>query len=285
MTSRTNLLLSLALALLVFSFHVRLKNEPDYEQITRIADASNRSVEWIGRYPRELDLATLDGGRFKLSEHVGKEVIILNFFATWCGPCRAEMPELQRFHAAHAGQPVRLVGVDAYESPELVRKFASEFKLTFPIVIADKEMLREFGVDSFPTTVVIGPDGTIKLFELTPIVNTDVTLEPLVNASLPIIAANKGMGAPEFLRRSSEDSRPVLVRTGSASSGPKLTGRALEIAKGMDCVCGCPDVLNECTCTTATKMKQKLQKGDFAAKTDAEIKSELNAEFCMKGGM
>lgn len=284
MRRRVSILLTMAIALLVLAFHLRLKKEPDYQTINRIAEESARPREWIGKYPPDLDLQTIDGKRFKLSEHVGREIVILNFFATWCGPCRAEMPELQRFHAAHAGQPVTLVGVDAHEQLDLVRKFRSDLKLTFPIAIASNEVIKKFGVDSFPTTMVIGPEGTVRLYELTRIANTDVTLEPLVREGSTVIAARKGITAEQFLARSAAESRPVLIRT-PEDSGPKLTGRALTIASSMDCVCGCKDKLTVCKCNTASKMKEKLRTVDFGKKNDAEIKTDLNAEFCMKGGM
>jgi thiol-disulfide isomerase/thioredoxin len=284
MRPRVPILLTIAIALLVLAFHLRLKKEPDYQVINRMAEESLRPHEWLGKYPPELDLETVDGKRFKLSEHVGREIIILNFFATWCAPCRAEMPELQRFHAAHAGQPVTFVAVDAYEQPDLVRKFRSDLKLTFPIVIASNEVIKKFGVDSFPTTMVIGPEGTVRLYELTQIANTDVTFEPLVREGSAVIAARKGITAEQFLARSAAETRPVLIRT-PEDRGPKLTGRALTIASSMDCVCGCKDKLTACKCNTSRKMKEKLLAGDFGQKSDAEIKTELNAEFCMKSGM
>jgi thiol-disulfide isomerase/thioredoxin len=279
---RKEILVTIAVGLLVFAFHLRLKKEPDYQAITRLADASARPKEWLGKVPPQLDLQTIDNQPFKLSEHVGHEIVILNFFATWCAPCRAEMPELQRFYAAHAKQPVILVGVDAFEPPNLVAKFRSDMKLTFPIVIAPQDVVADFGVDSFPTTMVIGPDGTVRLFELTGIANADVTLEPVVAVALQEMSKGKTITADQFLARSNSETRPV-VRT--EASGPKLTGRALQIASTTDCVCGCKDKLTVCKCNTATKMKERLAKGDFGTKSDAEIKTALNAEFCMKSGM
>src|SRR5438105_4272797 len=184
MVRRNEILITIAVGLLVLAFHLRLKKDPDYQAITHLAEQSARPKEWLGKVPPELDLQTIDGQRFKLSEHVGHEIVILNFFATWCAPCRAEMPELQRFYAAHANQHVTLVGVDAYEPPNLVANFRSNMKVTFPIVIAAQDVVAEFGIDSFPTTMVIGPDGTVRLFELSGIANADVTLEPVIAEGL-----------------------------------------------------------------------------------------------------
>jgi thiol-disulfide isomerase/thioredoxin len=284
MRARSEVLITLAVALLVLSFHLRLKKEPDYRAISQIAEMSAQAQDWLGQVPPELDLQTIDGQQFNLADHVGREVVILNFFATWCAPCRAEMPELQRFYAAHSRQPVTLVGVDAYERPELVKKFRSDMKLTFPIVIAGEDMVKRFGVTSFPTTVVIGPDGTIHLYELSAIANADVTLEPFVTVGLRMIATGAGITKEQFIARSAAESRRAVPRS-AEDRGPKLTGRALQIAQTTDCVCGCKDKLTVCKCNTASKMKEKLAKGDFGSKTDAEIKTDLNAEFCMKSGM
>lgn len=287
MKPRSQVLLTVAVALIVFAFHLRWKRDPDYQAINELAEQSGRPREWIGKVPPQIDLPTIDGKRFKLSEHVGREVVILNFFATWCAPCRAEMPELERFYTAHAGahQPVTLVGIDAYEQPNLVTRYRSDMKLTFPIVIADQDLVKQFGVNSFPTTVVIAPDGTVQLYELSAIANADVTLEPVVKQGLPVIARNAGITADQFMTRSAAEQRPTLVRTGEDDVTPKLTGHALQIASTMNCVCGCSDKVSVCKCSTARKMRERLQKEDFGKKTDAEIKTELNAEYCMKSGM
>jgi thiol-disulfide isomerase/thioredoxin len=282
MRPRTQLLLTIAIGLLVFSFHTRLKKSPDYELVNRIADASSRPREWLGEYPPDVDVVLLDGSRFKLSDRVGKEVIVLNFFATWCAPCRAEMPELQRFKEAHKNDPVTLVGLDAREQTDVVRRFVSDLKLTFPIGIVQGDILKKYGVDSFPTTVVIGADGRVKLYELTAIANADVTLEPIIREDLQVIARGGGISGQDFLARSASEILPP-VRVPGEDGGPTLTGRPLQIAQSMGCVCGCDDTLVDCTCGTAKKMKKKLHNADFGTKTDAEIKSELNAEFCMKG--
>ena len=283
MRVRSEALITLAVALLVLSFHLRLKRDPDYRAISEIAEMSARSQDWMGRVSPELDLQTIDGQQFNLADHVGREVVILNFFATWCAPCRAEMPELQRYYAAHSKQPVIMVAVDAHESPELVKKFRSDMKLTFPIAIASEDVVKRFGVATLPTTIVIGPDGTVKLFELSAIANADVTLEPIVDRGVRMIASKATITKEQFIARSAAEFRPAM--RGGDDKGPKLTGRALQIAQSTDCVCGCKDKVSVCKCNTATKMKEKLAKGDFGSKTDAEIKTALNAEFCMKSGM
>jgi thiol-disulfide isomerase/thioredoxin len=227
---------------------------------------------WHGRLAPDVELPTLDGGRYRLSDDVGKRVVILNFFATWCGPCRAEMPELERYQR-QAGDTVRLVGVDAQEARDLVAAFIDEMKTTFPVVIDDGVVQRRYGVDSFPTTVVIGADGRIKLYEVGMIANTDVALRGLVDRERSLIASGRGISGAGY--------RAGLPAAGTAA-GPAT--RAERIAAAMPCPCGCADqTVANCGCRTAKGIKARLATGGLEGRSDAAVMEALNREFCMKG--
>ena len=270
------LLLIAAMSLLVLSFHVRLKKPPDEREIRFMSEMSGKPSRWLGRVAPNFKAPLLDGGTYELADHVGKDVLILNFFATWCRPCREEMPELIRYQKAMAGQPVRIIAVNASEDPELVRKFVAEMKMSFPVVMADDALLRSYEVSSFPTTVVIAPDGRVQRYEQTAIMNADVTLRPAVELALTD-RHNMTRATRETFLAEQGPARP-------AKGDPEgLTGRKLAIAKAMDCPCGCSDKVLECSCATAKKLRAKLKNTDYGAKPDAEIMTELNAEFCMKG--
>jgi cytochrome c biogenesis protein CcmG/thiol:disulfide interchange protein DsbE len=85
-----------------------------------------------GRAAPDFVLASLDGSRVRLSDLRGRPVLV-NFWASWCAPCREEMPEIVRAYGAHAGA-LTVLAVDLQENTEQVRQFASEFGMTFPIV-------------------------------------------------------------------------------------------------------------------------------------------------------
>ena len=77
--------------------HYKLKPAPDEKQIREYAQSMSNSTEWQGKMAPDFELKTTDGQKFQVSENVGKKTIVLNFFATWCGPCRAEMrPSTER---------------------------------------------------------------------------------------------------------------------------------------------------------------------------------------------
>ncbi|MDY7095951.1 MAG: TlpA disulfide reductase family protein [Acidobacteriota bacterium] len=110
-----------------------------------------------GQVP-EVAFAGLDGGEVPLAELRGTPVV-LNFWASWCAPCRTEIPELNQFRRDNPTVP--LLGVGADEPPELSRRAAQELGITYPVVVADQRILELFGVLALPRTVVLDSSGRI----------------------------------------------------------------------------------------------------------------------------
>jgi peroxiredoxin len=118
--------------------------------------APNEAVEAPG-----FSLPDLAGKKFRLKDLRGKWVF-LNFFATWCGPCREEMPGMDRLFRAHREQDFVVVAVNLQESAKTVRPFVQQLKLTFPTVLdAEGSVSREYGVRALPVSFLIGRDGHI----------------------------------------------------------------------------------------------------------------------------
>lgn len=108
-----------------------------------------------------LNLKTLDGQAVSLADLQGK-TILLNFWATWCGPCRSEMPLLQQ---AQDRYPDRLVvlAVNDGEEPEQVRSFVKDIGLSLAVLLDPERLMTErYRVRGFPTTVFIDPTGVIR---------------------------------------------------------------------------------------------------------------------------
>jgi peroxiredoxin len=116
----------------------------------------------LGRAPApEFTLRDLAGNSLSLSQHRGKKVLI-HFFATWCGVCRAELPSLRGLSQNLRPNEVLLAIVEDSDDVEAVRRFASEHELSYPILLGTAETLRAYRVSSFPTNYYVNGDGSIQ---------------------------------------------------------------------------------------------------------------------------
>jgi thiol-disulfide isomerase/thioredoxin len=110
-----------------------------------------------------LPLADLQGETVAVADFAGK-VVVLNFWATWCPPCREEMPSLQRLHETADGEDIVVLAANVGEQADTVRGFAESLdpRPTFPLLVGTPfEKLGEWKVRGLPTTVVIARDGSL----------------------------------------------------------------------------------------------------------------------------
>ncbi len=114
-----------------------------------------------GRYAPDFSLTDLDGNQVTLSEHRGKKVI-LNFWATWCPPCRAEMPDLERLAHDHQGTLTVLL-IDLEEGEEQIRPFLDDIGVTLvPLLDSDAAVATMYRVAALPTSLIIDEEGVIQ---------------------------------------------------------------------------------------------------------------------------
>ena len=122
----------------------------------------------VGYRAPDFALPGLDGQRVRLSDFRGKKAIFLNFWATWCPPCRLEMPTMEKAYQEYKsrGLEVLAVSIDAGQK-SVVKNFLQEFKLTFPALLdPDMEVLRLYRMFSLPATFLIDKEGIIRHREL-----------------------------------------------------------------------------------------------------------------------
>lgn len=116
----------------------------------------------IGNRAIDFELQTLDGKTVKLSDYRGKPVL-LNFWATWCGPCRFEMPFLQQINDSYAAKGLVMLAVDIDESPDTVKKFMADFNLSLTVPMdTGKKISKAYSITGIPTTFLIDKNGIIR---------------------------------------------------------------------------------------------------------------------------
>ncbi len=106
-------------------------------------------------------LPTLAGDRLALADYRGQYVLV-NFWATWCPPCRAELPDLTAFYDDHAAQGFMLIGVNEQEPPTTVASYLAQANLDFPVVLdGDGRVMQAYGVTGMPSSFLVDPEGQI----------------------------------------------------------------------------------------------------------------------------
>jgi peroxiredoxin len=106
--------------------------------------------------------------KFRLSEHRGK-VVMVNFWATWCAPCREEMPAMERLYRQHKDAGFELVAVSLDADPRSVTPFIAEHKLSFPIALDPQMTLADkYGVRALPSSFIVDRAGTMTALAIGP---------------------------------------------------------------------------------------------------------------------
>jgi len=140
-----------AAGLLFFGFHM-----------ARRAGASNTQQISKSSMAPDFSLQTLDGKSMRLSDLRGK-VVLLNFWATWCGPCKIETPWLVELQNEYGSQGLQVIGVEeGDDSKEEIQKFSTDMGVNYPILLGKEEVGDAYGgVPALPETFFIGRDGKI----------------------------------------------------------------------------------------------------------------------------
>jgi len=186
---------ALALVLVVFAVLSCKRSEQPATQTGATTSAQTQSPQTSTTAPAQTQVGTpmpeysavyLDGSKFDLTAKRDK-VVLLNVWATWCGPCRYEIPELQKLHEHYAPRGLEVVGVSVDESGvESVRSFVAEqAKMTYPIVLDDAGKIADLlQTTVLPTTVLVDRNGRIVWKKYAAIMEGDEELKKAIEAAL-----------------------------------------------------------------------------------------------------
>jgi peroxiredoxin len=134
---------------------------PTMLQSDAATPVSGGSCKAEGMANLNLTIKDMNGADVKLADYKGK-VILLNFWATWCPPCLAEIPEFVKVYEEKKNDGFTILGVSTDDSPEQLQAFASEKKVTYPLLLISPELEDAYGpLFGLPTSVLIARDGSV----------------------------------------------------------------------------------------------------------------------------
>lgn len=120
----------------------------------------------VGQKLQDFSLTDLNGRQVKLSDYAGRPVLF-NAWATWCPPCRDEMPLLEQYYRQHRAEKLVILAVEGGDPPEEVADFVSRNGLTFPVLLdTNANLLDQMNIYDYPTSILIGPDGVVKAIHI-----------------------------------------------------------------------------------------------------------------------
>jgi thiol-disulfide isomerase/thioredoxin len=126
-------------------------------------DPKTRKSPLVGQPSPPFSLELLTGGKADLAAHKGKDVIVLDFWATWCAPCIRTMPKMDALVKKFADKGVVLYAVNDSESRQEIEAFVKERKIDIPIAMDPKgELVTAFGAEELPVSAIIDKDGVVR---------------------------------------------------------------------------------------------------------------------------
>ena len=110
----------------------------------------------------DFTLRTMGGPNMRLAEQRGR-VVMINFWATWCGPCRQEMPQLSRIYDKYRGSGFVLMGVNVDDDVRNATEVANKLAVSFPVLLdTDKTVSKLYDLSTMPSTVLVDRDGKVR---------------------------------------------------------------------------------------------------------------------------
>lgn len=218
-----------------------------------------------------LTMKTIDGRTITNKDLAGK-VTLINFWATWCAPCRAEIPDLVKLQEQYRDH-LTIIGVVSEDGPaDMIARFAADFKMNYPIVMETPELTAAFpGIYALPTTFVVSPELKMMKKHLGQVRIAQIELETRVLAKLPVDAE---------IEYETESKQATLAANAQATEIPGLDlspltpeqkQHALKRLNSEPCSCGCGFTIAQCrindsTCAVSPPLAEKIVAEVRAAK-------------------
>jgi thiol-disulfide isomerase/thioredoxin len=138
----------------------------------------------VGDAAPDFNLTSVDGNKVTLASLKGK-VVLLDFWATWCGPCKAAMPTIQKLHEAYKDKGVVILGVNTWEkNADAARDYMAKKKFTYGCLMNGDDLAKAYGVVGIPTLVIIGKDGKVAMADMGLSDDTGASLRKVIDAAL-----------------------------------------------------------------------------------------------------
>lgn len=155
---------------------------------------AEQSHPLLGKPGPAFSLDLLDGGKMDLADHKGKNIVVLDFWATWCPPCRMAMPTVVEVTGQYKDKGVVFYGVDIAETADAVKEFQHKLHVEFPVVLdTDGAVSEKYRARSIPQTVIIDKEGVVQSVR----VGLAPDLKEQLKKDLDALVAGKSLVKPE----------------------------------------------------------------------------------------
>jgi thiol-disulfide isomerase/thioredoxin len=209
----------------------------------------------------------LDGRELSLTSLRGK-VVIINFWATWCGPCRAEIPDLVALQEKYRDR-LQVIGISEDESPpEAVRRFVAQFHINYPVVMMTPEIAKLFpGIGALPTSFIVDRESRIVQKHVGMLQAATTELETRSLAGLPVNVSIEEVDQSQGLKLALDNGAQAMTIPGVDLAALPVGKRieALQKLNAQPCTCGCDLTVAKCrvddpTCGVSLPLAREIVK-------------------------
>jgi thiol-disulfide isomerase/thioredoxin len=194
----------------------------------------------------DFTVRTLDGQTISAASLRGK-VTVINFWATWCGPCRAEIPDLVALQDKYRDR-LQIIGISQDEAPpDVVKRFAADHRVNYPIAMMTEELEKRFpGIVALPTSYILDTDARIVQKHVGMLTASMTEAEVRVLAKLPVNATVERVDQTQGLRLENGAQALSIPGVDLSKLSVERRAEALQKLNGQPCTCGCDLTVARC---------------------------------------